>query len=355
MRPLSRLPWSERLQATQLCGPDSPAGPRSRSSIPHFEKARLRTRPSHASHCCEQFDQIESGLKHVERRQIQLLERFSAVARGQIERVRAVLADLQIAIKPEPMVSAPPAPPDTRPTFSIHWPARKPSSSRPFAGGSWPRVCRCDPRSMARPATQVISDFARTRSPASVGCMRAWIFRSAVGTIVRTTASGRVVVAGQSGGYGTLVEVDHGYDLITRYAHLSSTNVRVGQMISAGTVVGIVGSTAALPGPICTTRHGFPEHRSIQPLHHRGPKAERCFRGGQPGYGSRGARDGGLVPHRISRPIHDAVSVFCAERAQYAYPSALAATGPQSTCKRPREKNHQRRLRLRALQHDASC
>jgi murein DD-endopeptidase MepM/ murein hydrolase activator NlpD len=209
------------------------------ASDPAFARKSLR----------EQFDQIESGLKQVERRQIQLLDRFSAVARGQIERVRAVLADLQIAIKPEPMVSAPPAPPDTRRTFS-----------HTLAGAEaflveavrWRKLAESVPlRSPIDGETSYTSNFGFRSDPfTGERRMHAGMdFRSAVGTIVRTTASGRVVVAGQSGGYGTLVEVDHGYDLITRYAHLSSTNVEVGQMISAGTVVGIVGSTGRSTGP----------------------------------------------------------------------------------------------------------
>jgi Membrane proteins related to metalloendopeptidases len=51
-------------------------------------------------------------------------------------------------------------------------------------------------------------------------------FRAASGDPVRVTANGKVVSAGWSGGYGRMVEVDHGNGLSTRYGHLSEINVR---------------------------------------------------------------------------------------------------------------------------------
>ncbi|MGB7125391.1 MAG: M23 family metallopeptidase [Methylovirgula sp.] len=66
---------------------------------------------------------------------------------------------------------------------------------------------------------------------------------------VRATAAGRVVSAGFDGGYGNMVEVDHGSGLSTRYAHLSSIDVVPGQNVSFGTVLGHVGATGRATGP----------------------------------------------------------------------------------------------------------
>jgi murein DD-endopeptidase MepM/ murein hydrolase activator NlpD len=74
-------------------------------------------------------------------------------------------------------------------------------------------------------------------------------FRSPQGRKVEATAAGRVVVAGRSGGYGNLVEIDHGKGLSTRYAHLSRIDVSVGETVKAGDVVGRVGSTGRSTGP----------------------------------------------------------------------------------------------------------
>jgi murein DD-endopeptidase MepM/ murein hydrolase activator NlpD len=73
-------------------------------------------------------------------------------------------------------------------------------------------------------------------------------FRADHGAEVRATAAGRVVSAEYSGGYGRMVEVDHGNGVSTRYAHLSSIGVVPGQTVSAGTILGRVGSTGRSTG-----------------------------------------------------------------------------------------------------------
>jgi murein DD-endopeptidase MepM/ murein hydrolase activator NlpD len=74
-------------------------------------------------------------------------------------------------------------------------------------------------------------------------------FRAAIGDPVRATANGKVVSAGWAGGYGRMVEIDHGNGLSTRYGHLSQINVRVGEPIKIGQVIGEVGSTGRSTGP----------------------------------------------------------------------------------------------------------
>jgi murein DD-endopeptidase MepM/ murein hydrolase activator NlpD len=74
-------------------------------------------------------------------------------------------------------------------------------------------------------------------------------FRASTGDPVRATANGKVVSSGWAGGYGRMVEVDHGNGLATRYGHLSEINVRVGDQIKIGQVIGAVGSTGRSTGP----------------------------------------------------------------------------------------------------------
>jgi len=69
------------------------------------------------------------------------------------------------------------------------------------------------------------------------------------GAGVQATAPGTVVFAGGRGGYGNMVEVDHGFGIRTRYGHLSSILVKVGARVSKGTVVGRLGSTGRSTGP----------------------------------------------------------------------------------------------------------
>jgi len=69
------------------------------------------------------------------------------------------------------------------------------------------------------------------------------------GAEIHATAGGRVVHAGPMGGYGNMVEIDHGNNLATRYGHMSEVLVAEGQEVKAGDVVGRIGSTGRSTGP----------------------------------------------------------------------------------------------------------
>jgi len=73
-------------------------------------------------------------------------------------------------------------------------------------------------------------------------------FRAAYGQTVKSTAAGKVVKAGRFGGYGNMVEIDHGNGFSTRFAHLSRVLVRDGQQVVAGAVVGEAGSSGRSTG-----------------------------------------------------------------------------------------------------------
>lgn len=63
------------------------------------------------------------------------------------------------------------------------------------------------------------------------------------GTDVRSPASGKVVVAAYDGRMGKFVRIDHGYGIETTYGHMSKINVKYGDKVQRGDLVGLVGST----------------------------------------------------------------------------------------------------------------
>jgi murein DD-endopeptidase MepM/ murein hydrolase activator NlpD len=69
------------------------------------------------------------------------------------------------------------------------------------------------------------------------------------GTEVAAAASGTVVHAGPAGTYGNLVTLRHDNGFETRYAHLSSVDVKVGDLVEEGTELGKVGTTGYSTGP----------------------------------------------------------------------------------------------------------
>lgn len=73
--------------------------------------------------------------------------------------------------------------------------------------------------------------------------------RGEIGEPVHATAAGTVTIAGRDGGYGNMVEINHGGGLATRYGHLSEIDVKVGDKIHIGQVIGKIGSTGRSTGP----------------------------------------------------------------------------------------------------------
>jgi len=74
-------------------------------------------------------------------------------------------------------------------------------------------------------------------------------FRAPSGTPIRAAAAGEVVFAGNNGGYGKMVDIDHGNGIVTRYAHLNAIAVHVGQKVAARQQLGLSGSTGRSTGP----------------------------------------------------------------------------------------------------------
>jgi murein DD-endopeptidase MepM/ murein hydrolase activator NlpD len=73
--------------------------------------------------------------------------------------------------------------------------------------------------------------------------------RGETGEPAHATAAGKISIAGRDGGYGNMVEIDHGNGFATRYGHLSEIDVKVGQMVRTGQVIGKIGSTGRSTGP----------------------------------------------------------------------------------------------------------
>ncbi|MFA6970953.1 MAG: M23 family metallopeptidase [Gallionella sp.] len=73
-------------------------------------------------------------------------------------------------------------------------------------------------------------------------------FMAEPGTAIHASAGGVVVYADTHAQYGNMVEVDHGNDMVTRYAHASKLLVRLGQVVRRGDKIAEVGSTGRSTG-----------------------------------------------------------------------------------------------------------
>jgi murein DD-endopeptidase MepM/ murein hydrolase activator NlpD len=97
----------------------------------------------------------------------------------------------------------------------------------------------------------IISDFGYRRDPFT-GEMRMHEgidIAGPSGTVIVAPAKGTVKSVGYRGNYGLCLEVDHGYGVVTRYAHCSLIKVSQGAKLSRGQVVALVGATGRATGP----------------------------------------------------------------------------------------------------------
>jgi len=205
----------------------------------------------------ERLSRIEASLRTLESAQLHTLHSIRRDSESQVSRLRTVIASLGLAADrlEEPAgrggIGGPyvPLPPQRHPSPF--------DAAAADAENSVKELARLRHASAAlplgRPASgeaDLTSGFGMRIDPFTRGpAMHTGLdFRADHGAEVRATAAGRVVSAEYSGGYGRMVEVDHGNGVSTRYAHLSSMSVVPGQTISAGAVLGRVGSTGRSTG-----------------------------------------------------------------------------------------------------------
>jgi murein DD-endopeptidase MepM/ murein hydrolase activator NlpD len=200
------------------------------------------------------LERLQSSLQRVERSQADALNELEHKFDGKARRIRTVLADL--GLNPSkvsargtggPFVPVKPhanAGPFERQLYRISLaraqfnrlshalitvPVRKPIDGEVDISSGF--GVRIDPF-LAKPAMHTGLDF-----------------RGDIGDRVRATAAGIVKTAGWSGGYGKMVEIDHGNGFATRYGHLSQINVWPGDKVKPGEIIGRLGSTGRSTGP----------------------------------------------------------------------------------------------------------
>lgn len=106
------------------------------------------------------------------------------------------------------------------------------------------------PSNLPADRMELSSGFGYRRDPFNGrGAMHAGLdFKGAHGSAIRAAAAGRVAFVGRKAGYGNVVEIDHGHGIMTRYAHLSGFDARVGQAVTPGQHIARMGSTGRSTG-----------------------------------------------------------------------------------------------------------
>jgi murein DD-endopeptidase MepM/ murein hydrolase activator NlpD len=208
------------------------------------------------SNIASTLTRLQASLDRVEARQAASLSSIEAGYEAKAQRIRGVLADLGIAARENsgvggPLVPAGYALASTTSTGSFEHHVNRVSLARTQVDRLTRALASVPVRRPVMGEPEISSSFGMRidpfiRAPAMHTGMD---FRGDTGDPARATADGTVTIAAWQGGYGKMVEVDHGNGLTTRYAHLSEIIVKVGQRVRAGHIVGKVGSTGRSTGP----------------------------------------------------------------------------------------------------------
>lgn len=153
----------------------------------------------------------EEGLKRVT---------YRVVKRNGVENKRIVLSE-EVVKEPVPRI--------------VEKGTRVLVASRNFGGGR-----------LAKPSAGVVTSPFGMRW----GRMHTGVdFGAPYGSAVVAAEDGKVIRAGWFGGYGLCIDISHGNGMVTRYAHLSRINVKVGDQVQKRQVIGAVGNTGNSRGP----------------------------------------------------------------------------------------------------------
>ncbi|GEO83218.1 MULTISPECIES: M23 family metallopeptidase [Alphaproteobacteria] len=200
------------------------------------------------------FSHMTLSLKDIEQDQIDRIERLTSGASETAEKISGILMRNGIPLDDATSVGS---------SEGIGGPYVAPRSSEPFntslneldAALSRLETMRDTakrlPFANPAPGKDITSRFGNRPDP-FLGrlAMHAGIdFRSPVGGDIKSTGAGKVIAAGPAGGYGNMVEIDHGFGLTTRYGHMSRVLVKVGDEVASGDVIGLSGSTGRSTGP----------------------------------------------------------------------------------------------------------
>lgn len=201
---------------------------------------------------------LSGNLRKIEASQVAAVDAFGASARRSVERLRGVLRDAgmsqdrlaNVASAANKGMGGPFVPMKVDPKGSL-FEREVDRLQTDFAMASeLGRVVKRAPLRKPLTMLEVTSPFGARVDPffGRLATHTGVDLREATGAPARATAAGKVVSAGWAGGYGNMVEIDHGGGYTTRYGHLSSIAVEPGQMVDARDIIGRVGSTGRSTG-----------------------------------------------------------------------------------------------------------
>lgn len=201
--------------------------------------------------------EVVAPFKTVERRQVALVGRAGRFADQRFARALAHVRSLGLA--PERLLPQQPAmggPFEAVDSAAAEADLRADTQFRSLFM-TWKKLDGLEQGVIAVPSAQPVAHLAytsnygiRTDPFRGTAAMHAGVdIPGPVGTPVYATADGMVDRAERAGGYGNMVELDHGKGIQTRYGHLSRILVEAGTRVHRGQLIALMGSTGRSTGP----------------------------------------------------------------------------------------------------------
>jgi murein DD-endopeptidase MepM/ murein hydrolase activator NlpD len=209
-----------------------------------------------ADHADRLFTKVTYSLKDIEQKQLNHLQTLAANASERAQTIEDILQNTgfklpetaDAGIDSDSAMGGPYLAPETSDKFESSL------ASLDLALDQLERVkkfARKLPFANPAPGRQITSLFGNRVDPFFGRlAMHAGIdFREPPGSNVIATGAGVVIYAGTAGGYGNMVEIDHGNGISTRYGHLSKILVEKGDKVKEGDQIAFSGSTGRSTGP----------------------------------------------------------------------------------------------------------
>ncbi len=229
------------------------AVPAKPSPIGDSSSGTLRLDRGKQSSIGAKLQHIQARLDSVEKHQAIVLSQMEARYSERAQRVRGVLGSLGLRLGSAPAGIGGPFVPVRLPMEreSFERAVTRVNVARTQAEQLGGRLASIPLRKPVTGEIDISSPFGVRMDPFvhEAGMHTGIDFRGSMGDPIHATATGTVTTAGWSGGYGQMVEINHGNGLSTRYGHLSQIAVSVGQTVRAGQVIGRLGSTGRSTGP----------------------------------------------------------------------------------------------------------
>ena len=201
------------------------------------------------------FSKVTLSLKHIEQDQLTRIRNLTADASGTTNEIQSIMHNVGVKVPDEIAssededggVGGPYVAPENVDQFEQSMADLDTALTRLEAVRG---AAESLPFRNPAPGKLITSPFGNRKDPffGTLALHTGTDFHFSPGEKIKATAPGRIASAGWTGGYGNMVEIDHGDGISTRYGHMEQVLVKIGDKVNTGDAIGLAGSTGRSTG-----------------------------------------------------------------------------------------------------------